>query len=252
MSSPPEDVLELLVEAPEVGKRLRAGRGTVYGDPRENHKGIAAMWAVLLQPHAEAISRGEPIPEWTVSLLMAALKLDRMRLAYHRDNYDDALLYLSFTERWQRDWKAPVDGRAYALANAHPSGAPLRIYVAGPFTGGPCAWGMDCTCFSKTDCVAQRNLNIHEAKAVTKLLMALGHQVHCPHAATEFLHGEFDNERFMELDLGIIERWANALYFIGPSPGANRERELAVKLGLPVFTHLDQVPNLGASKAAAA
>lgn len=73
----------------------------MYGDPEENHHGIAMMWACLLQPWADKISRMEPLPTHVVALMMAALKLNRMRRVYKKDNYDDLKVYLGFAEEWQ-------------------------------------------------------------------------------------------------------------------------------------------------------
>ena len=81
---------------------IKKDRRKIYGEPLENHQGIAQMWAPLLQPHAEAIAAGRPIPAWPVALLMVALKLDRMRLVYHEDNYADIAVYLSFAREWQK------------------------------------------------------------------------------------------------------------------------------------------------------
>jgi hypothetical protein len=91
----PDRLAEIMVE-----------RRKVYGEPRENHQGIAMMWAPLLQPWWERIKDQKPIPEHVVALLMAALKLDRMRLVHHKDNYDDCKNYLDFAEEWQRDGPA--------------------------------------------------------------------------------------------------------------------------------------------------
>lgn len=88
--------------SPEL-QALSTERRSVYGDPLENHKGIAMAWAGLLQPHAEAIGRGEPIPASTVAHLMAAMKLNRMRLVHHADNYKDIAVYLAFADAWQKD-----------------------------------------------------------------------------------------------------------------------------------------------------
>lgn len=82
-------------------EEIKAERQKVYGDPLENHKGIAQMWAPLLQPHADKIKAGEPIPPHVVALLMCALKLNRMRIAYHEDNYTDLRNYASFAQEWQ-------------------------------------------------------------------------------------------------------------------------------------------------------
>lgn len=83
--------------------QIRTERAAVYGDPLENHRGIALAWAPLLHAHREAVARMEPLPEWVISLMMAQLKLLRMRYVYHEDNFPDARNYLKFTEEWQRD-----------------------------------------------------------------------------------------------------------------------------------------------------
>lgn len=95
-------------------EKIKAERQKVYGDPLENHKGIAQMWAPLLQPHADAIKAGEPIPPHVVALLMCALKLDRMRIAYHEDNYADLRNYLSFAQEWQRGEATLLNEKANA------------------------------------------------------------------------------------------------------------------------------------------
>lgn len=77
-------------------------RGKVYGDPTENHKGIAAMWSPMLQPWAAEIARGEPLPPHVVMLLMALVKVNRMRRVYHEDNYVDAVNYLQFAKDEQK------------------------------------------------------------------------------------------------------------------------------------------------------
>ncbi len=86
-------------------EKLKEDRQNVYGDPLENHKGIAQMWACLLQPHADKVARMEPLPPWVIGLMMSALKLNRMRRVYKQDNYDDLKVYLGFAEKWQREHK---------------------------------------------------------------------------------------------------------------------------------------------------
>lgn len=93
---------DLAERVSEIQRSMRAERGKVYGDPLENHRGIASMWTPLLQPHIDKLSRGEPIPAWTVALMMAVLKIDRCRIRYHADNYVDLLIYLAFADEWQR------------------------------------------------------------------------------------------------------------------------------------------------------
>lgn len=114
---------------------------------------------------------------------------------------------------------------------------PLRVYVSGPFSPRPGDPP------ERHDAI--RNSNREAAEMVSRAIAALGHLPHCPHAATHFLEGHMGYEDFMSLDLALLGSGAfDALAFIGPSPGANRELELAVKLGLKIITSLDQLPNV--------
>jgi hypothetical protein len=63
-------------------------------------------------------------------------------------------------------------------------------------------------------------------------------------AALEVLrYAKFDDyrEAMMKISLEVIAR-CDALYFIGESPGANRERDLAVQKGIPVYYRIDEIP----------
>jgi hypothetical protein len=93
----------------ELNEGVRADRGTVYGDPLENHRGIAQMWASILQPHWETIKRGDPVPPHVVALLLCLLKINRMRLRYHEDNYIDECIYLGFAYEWQKAEQARTE-----------------------------------------------------------------------------------------------------------------------------------------------
>jgi hypothetical protein len=116
-----------------------------------------------------------------------------------------------------------------------------RIYIAGPYSA-PTRAGVE--------------VNIHEAMLAAHFCMAMGHDAHCPHTATDPIarfndvfvsQGEptgIDYERWMRLDLGILRSWASALFLIAPSPGANRELALAEELGLRIFRSHDEVPDL--------
>jgi hypothetical protein len=53
---------------------------------------------------------------------------------------------------------------------------------------------------------------------------------------------DFSKDFYYGLDNTFLELWANAFFFIDPSPGANRELELAKKLGLKIFYRLEDVP----------
>ena len=83
--------------------KLSIERREVYGCPLENHRGIAMAWAGLLQPHAEDIAAGKPLPPHMVALMMVALKLNRMRRVHKEDNYEDLTVYLSFANAWQKE-----------------------------------------------------------------------------------------------------------------------------------------------------
>lgn len=102
-----------------------------------------------------------------------------------------------------------------------------RVYVAGPFSS------------ESDEGVVE---NIEAASTIGLQLADRGHLVHVPHQATAFMHELQNYEYFMDLDLSIIEKWATALYFVGSSPGADRELELAEKLGLTIWRSIDEVP----------
>lgn len=104
-----------------------------------------------------------------------------------------------------------------------------RIYVAGPYSNPDRA----------TEWV-----NVARAAQVGAVLMKAGHLVHVPHAATQYWHKDeaIGYEQFMELDLSIIRLWATDLLYLAPSPGADRERDLAGKLGLPIWLRPEDVP----------
>jgi hypothetical protein len=86
-------------------EQIKAERGKVYGDPKRNHEGIAQMWASIFQPHAETIAQGKPLPGHVIALCMVLLKVNRMRLRYHQDNYDDLRNYLDFAQEMQDEYE---------------------------------------------------------------------------------------------------------------------------------------------------
>lgn len=109
-------------------------------------------------------------------------------------------------------------------------GQPLRIYVGGPFT-------------SATN--EGRAYNIANAEEVCRQLMAKGHLVHCPHAATGFFNNDdhyFEYNRFMELDFSLLDHWATAFFYIAPSPGTDRELAVATANGLMIYRNVEDVP----------
>ena len=104
----------------------------------------------------------------------------------------------------------------------------MRVYVAGPY-GSPSQ--------------AEVNANIAAAVEVGKQLALRGHTPFIPHAMTAGWEKDprFVREDFLRIDFDWLDQ-SEALYFIGPSPGANRERERAERRGLPIWTSMDEVP----------
>lgn len=203
---------------------VQAERQTVYGDPTSNHRGIGKHWAAVLRPWWRHLKRWGDLPEHVVCLMLSLLKDNRKRLGYKHDNYLDGVVYQRFAERMQESYDGPrPDGEMFDRYEGIE-----RIYVAGPLTTG----GGD------------RESNYRKAIEVAVSLMAKGHDVVCPHAATvpvEDAGAAYPHDRWMRLDLGLIYHWATAIYFIGPSVGANMELALAEELGLRVYRSLDEV-----------
>ena len=117
---------------------------------------------------------------------------------------------------------------------------PLRIYVAGPYTPK-----------SKNPHVAIQEVaqNVHKAITVALKLISKGHYPFVPHLS-HYIHTnpmcktDLGQEFYYRYDNTFLEYWAEALFFIAPSKGANAELELAKKLGLKIFYNLDEVPEV--------
>jgi len=119
----------------------------------------------------------------------------------------------------------------------------VRIYVAGPYC-------------PKTDNmhdaarIAQHNVN--RAIEVAYALIAKGHLVFVPHLS-HYLHIHYSFRRdlgnyYLRYDFSIINKWAEALYYICSSPGADKELELAKSLKLKIYYKLWEVPKCGTIK----
>jgi hypothetical protein len=109
-------------------------------------------------------------------------------------------------------------------------GQPLRIYIAGPYSA---------------DTPKGVRQNVLRASRVAQELCARGHIPFCPHSHS---HGWEADGRLIYGDfMRVALMWLSqceAVYFIGPSPGANRELEVAQNLGFPVYRSLDEVPKV--------
>jgi hypothetical protein len=109
-----------------------------------------------------------------------------------------------------------------------------RIYVAGPISG-------------TNEFVVERNYR--RGQNIGKILQKKGHLVFVPHNYVLKVPGQLNlpeqmYENLLSLDLSVIRYWATALYFMGSSPGADRELKFARELGLKIFDDQSAVPDL--------
>lgn len=108
----------------------------------------------------------------------------------------------------------------------------MYIYVAGPYTAD-----------TKEEIAA----NVAAADAAAREIAYTGHIPFCPHKMTwgweDDPHLGYDDFIGMD-DLWLMQ--CDALLFIAPSPGANREKNLAEALGIPVYTSIEDLPQAGA------
>lgn len=111
----------------------------------------------------------------------------------------------------------------------------MLIYVAGPLSG--------------KDGYAGKYSNIVKAVEVAEQIYDKGHYCYIPHLST------FQHRIIRKIKLGYIptyERWLNydfeiisrcdALFYISSSPGADKERAFAERIGKKIYTNLEDVP----------
>lgn len=114
----------------------------------------------------------------------------------------------------------------------------MRIYIAGPYTPSS---------NDKHECIREAAFNVDIAIQVALELIELGHYPFVPHLS-HYLHvnpackRDFGQDFYYQYDNSFLYHWAEALYYIAPSRGADAELELAKILGLEVFYSLDKVP----------
>jgi len=99
-----------------------------------------------------------------------------------------------------------------------------RIYIAGPYTNGDVA------------------MNVRNAFAAANDLADRGFAPFVPHA-THFWHMLFPRpyEFWLDLDNQFLPCCQAVLRIPGESSGADKEVDLAKKLGIPVFTAIEEV-----------
>ena len=110
----------------------------------------------------------------------------------------------------------------------------MVIFVAGPLSA------------TETE---SETTHVKRAMAAGLDLMKRGHQPVVPHLSVYMdqfgrnLSVLFPYERWLELSLALVER-CDALLYLAPSPGADRERARAEALRMPIYRSLEEVPDL--------
>jgi len=101
----------------------------------------------------------------------------------------------------------------------------INVYIAGPYSGKNRQEVSD---------------NIRVAKKLGQQLMLMDYNVYIPHCHTAHWEEEttIAYDDFLKLHLTFLKDWADILYFIKPSSGANLERKVAEILGIPVVTNI--------------
>jgi len=110
----------------------------------------------------------------------------------------------------------------------------MKIYVAGPFT-------------TKEDGKFHNNPkklaeNLRKAREIGIKLVKIGHYPYVPHTHIGACGEDISYDELMAINLTFLRGWADALLFLGPSRGANIELLEAGKMGLTIFTSIDQIP----------
>ena len=113
----------------------------------------------------------------------------------------------------------------------------LRIYVAGPYSP------KDCDLHSA---IAVGYRNTERAIEAGIVILKKGHIPFVPHLS-HYIHINKNcplDIPWYEVDNSFLEHWAEALYYLAPSKGANAELVIAKKLGLKIFYSLEGIPNV--------
>lgn len=112
------------------------------------------------------------------------------------------------------------------------TGEGVKVYVAGPYSA---------------DDPMQVEFNVDKAMAAGAQLLRLGHIPFIPHLTHYFdLMSQEQGWGFTYEDyIAWDDEWlraCDALLYLGPSPGADRELQTALTLGLVTFRDIDDIP----------
>lgn len=106
-----------------------------------------------------------------------------------------------------------------------------RIYVAGPYTAANSRL---------------TKLNVDKAISVGCKLIRKGYAPFIPHLSHYiWMHpdGDFDYQLWTKLDMEWL-KVCDAFYYMDSSPGADKELEKAREMGIPIYTKIEDVPNI--------
>lgn len=105
------------------------------------------------------------------------------------------------------------------------------IYISGPYRG---------------DCENEVFEHIAQARSIAVKLWDMGYAVICPHTNSFFMGSRLGDSRFLEGDLEILRR-CDSVIMVGDwekSVGARWERNLALKLNIPIYYSLSEISNV--------
>ena len=106
----------------------------------------------------------------------------------------------------------------------------MIIAVAGPFSA---------------DTPEQESANLAEMNTAAARLLEAGHLpfigINIALPVVERANVNDKYEAIMKMSLALIDK-CDAILMIGESPGANRERDLIISKGLPVYNNLSDIP----------
>lgn len=159
---------------------------------------------------------------------LAAIRFQCMCMMHYEHQIKRGLLPADLDDR--PDYRALKDregdtdeGEAVVKKQILTPGERLRFYVAGPIS---------------SDSAVMQAQNFRIGRNFSHALEQQGHMVFSPFNYESDMEGEA-YERVLQLDISLINKWATALFFIGSSPGADREKAAAEEKGIPIFTGLD-------------
>jgi len=119
----------------------------------------------------------------------------------------------------------------------------MRIYIAGPYN--------PVNAKNKHEAIQIAAKNVYRAVEAAITLIERGHYPFVPHL-THYIHIHPScprdyGEWWYEYDMTFLEMWAEALLYLAPSKGADKELEKAKELGLRIFYSIDEVPDISNS-----